>query len=169
MKSFHPSFLSSHRVRLSEGSIGQLIIDLFALAVISSIIIFFSWGAENLQIPSSDIGYQKINLEIGNIPSYALHTTFRMLIAIIAAVIFSLIYATLAAKSKHLEKILIPFLDILQSVPILGYISFTVTAFIALAPNTVLGFEIAVIFAIFTSQAWNLTFSLYQSLKSVPL
>jgi NitT/TauT family transport system permease protein len=143
--------------------------DLFAISVVASVIIFFSWGAGNLDIPASDLTYQKITLEMSNIPYYALQTTFRMLIAIVIALIFSLIYATLAAKSKHMEEILVPFLDILQSVPVLGYISFTVSAFIAFAPNTVLGLEIAVIFAIFTSQVWNLTFSIYQSMKSIPL
>ena len=166
MISFRPSFLSA---RSGANASKSLIMDLFAIAVVASVIIFFSWGAKNLHIPASDLTYQQINLDMKNIPYYAFHTTFRMLIAIVASVIFSLIYATAAAKSKRMEEILLPFLDILQSVPILGYISFTVTAFIALAPNTVLGIEMAVIFAIFTSQAWNLTFSVYQSLKSIPL
>lgn len=61
-----------------------------------------------------------------------------------------------------------PILDILQSVPVLGYISFTVTFFIALFPGRVLGVELAAMFAIFTSQAWNMTFSFYQSLRTVP-
>src|SRR4029077_2285255 len=64
--------------------------------------------------------------------------------------------------------ILIPVLDILQSVPILGFLSITVTGFIALFPGRLLGVECAAIFAIFTSQAWNMTFSLYQSLRTVP-
>jgi NitT/TauT family transport system permease protein len=82
--------------------------------------------------------------------------------------VFTLIYGTLAAKSRRAEKVLIPILDILQSVPVLGYISFTVTFFIALFPTRVAGAECAAIFAIFTSQAWNMTFSFYQSLTTVP-
>src|SRR5262249_11270222 len=77
-------------------------------------------------------------------------------------------YAALAAKSRHAEKLLIPVLDILQSVPILGFLSITVTGFIALFPGSLLGYECAAIFAIFTSQAWNMTFSLYQSFRGVP-
>ena len=169
MKSFYSSFLSSRKVTQGRSGLQSALVDLFAIAVVASVIIFFSWGTKNLHIPASDLTYQQINLDTKNIPYYAFHTTFRMLIAIVASVIFSLIYATAAAKSKRMEEILIPFLDILQSVPILGYISFTVTAFIAIAPNTVLGLEMAVIFAIFTSQAWNLTFSVYQSMKSIPL
>jgi len=91
-----------------------------------------------------------------------------MLAAMVASLIFTFIYATIAAKSHRAEKILIPILDILQSVPILGYISFTVTFFLSLFPGRVLGAEFAVIFAVFTSQAWNMTFSFYQSLRTVP-
>src|SRR5262249_42553690 len=100
---------------------------------------------------------------------YALRTVLRMGAALIASVVFSLAYAALAAKSRQAEKILIPVLDILQSVPILGFLSITVTGFIALFPGRLLGVECAAIFAIFTSQAWNMTFSVYQSLRTVPM
>ena len=88
--------------------------------------------------------------------------------ALAASLVFSLAYAALAAKSRQAEKILIPLLDVLQSVPILGFLSITVTGFIALFPGRLLGVECAAIFAIFTSQAWNMTFSVYQSLRTVP-
>ena len=91
-----------------------------------------------------------------------------MACALVASLVFSLAYAALAAKSRQAEKILIPVLDILQSVPILGFLSITVTGFIALFPGRLLGVECAAIFAIFTSQAWNMTFSVYQSLRTVP-
>ena len=92
----------------------------------------------------------------------------RMLAAMVAARVFTLLYGTLAAKSRRAEKLLVPVLDILQSVPVLGYISFTVTFFLLLFPGRVLGAEFAAIFAIFTSQAWNMTFSFYQSLRMLP-
>jgi NitT/TauT family transport system permease protein len=75
---------------------------------------------------------------------------------------------TLAAKSRRAELVLVPLLDILQSVPVLGYISFTVVFFMSLFPGRVAGAEAAAIFAIFTSQAWNMTFSFYRSLRTVP-
>jgi len=93
----------------------------------------------------------------------------RMVFALVASLVFSLAYAAFAAKSRQAEKILIPVLDILQSVPILGFLSITVTGFIALFPGRLLGVECAAIFAIFTSQAWNMTFSVYQSLRTVPV
>ena len=91
-----------------------------------------------------------------------------MLVAMVLSLIFTFTYATLAAKSKRAERLLVPLLDILQSVPILGFISITVVFFMALAPGRVLGAEFAAIFAIFTSQAWNMAFSFYQSLRTVP-
>ena len=86
----------------------------------------------------------------------------------VLSLLFTFTYATLAAKSRRAELLLIPLLDILQSVPILGFISVTVVFFLSLAPGRVLGAEFAAMFAIFTSQAWNMAFSFYQSLRTVP-
>ena len=91
-----------------------------------------------------------------------------MFAALGCSFLFTFTYATLAAKSRRAEIVLIPMLDILQSVPILGFLSFTVTFFLGLFPGNVLGAECAAIFAIFTSQAWNMAFSFYQSLRTVP-
>ena len=91
-----------------------------------------------------------------------------MFAALAASLIFTFTYATLAAKSRRAEMVLIPLLDILQSVPILGFLSFTVDLLPGLFPGHVLGAELAAIFAIFTSQAWNMAFSFYQSLRTVP-
>ncbi len=74
----------------------------------------------------------------------------------------------LAAKSKRAEQIIIPALDVLQSVPVLSFLAMTITGFIQLFPNSLLGPECATIFVIFTSQVWNITFSFYQSLKMIP-
>ncbi len=104
----------------------------------------------------------------GNLPEYAARTTLRMLLALILSLVFTFTYATFAAKSRRAEVLLVPLLDILQSVPILGFISVTVVFFMSLAPGRVLGAEFAAIFAIFTSQAWNMAFCFYQSLRTVP-
>ena len=84
------------------------------------------------------------------------------------SLLFTFLVAPLAAKSKKAERVIIPALDILQSVPVLGFLTFTVVFFMSLFPGSQLGAELAAIFAIFTSQAWNMTFSFYQSLKTVP-
>ncbi len=76
--------------------------------------------------------------------------------------------ATLAARSRKAELVILPALDILQSVPVLGFLTFTVTFFLGSSRSSVLGAECAAIFAIFTSQAWNMAFGFYQSLRTVP-
>ncbi|HEX5143290.1 MAG TPA: ABC transporter permease subunit [Mycobacterium sp.] len=109
-----------------------------------------------------------VSTDPANLPYYAARSLLRMFIALGLSVLFTFVYATAAARLRRAEKVLIPVLDILQSVPILGFLSITVTGFIALFPGSELGLECASIFAIFTSQAWNMTFAFYYSLKSQP-
>jgi NitT/TauT family transport system permease protein len=110
----------------------------------------------------------RISLDPHNLPDYALRSATRMFIALAASMVFTLVYGSIAAHNKRAERVLVPLLDILQSVPVLGFLSITVTGFIALFPGSLLGLEAASIFAIFTSQVWNMTFSFYQSLRTVP-
>ncbi|MBV8334708.1 MAG: ABC transporter permease subunit [Alphaproteobacteria bacterium] len=143
--------------------------DLVALPIVLALIAFVAWGGKAMSVHYHVGEALPISLDPLRLPEYALRTVLRMAWALIASLVFSLGYAALAAKSRQAEKILIPVLDILQSVPILGFLSITVTGFIALFPGRLLGVECAAIFAIFTSQAWNMTFSVYQSLRTVPL
>lgn len=109
-----------------------------------------------------------ISLDPRLLPDYAIRSTLRMFVALIASLLFTLIYGWIAAHNRRAERVLVPLLDILQSVPVLGFLSITVTGFIALFPGSLLGLEAASIFAIFTSQVWNMTFSFYQSLRTLP-
>jgi len=109
-----------------------------------------------------------VSLDPRNLPDYAARSTLRMFIALAFSTLFTFVYGYAAARSKRAERVLVPLLDILQSVPVLGFLSVTVTAFIALFRGSLLGLEAASIFAIFTGQAWNMTFSFYHSLRSVP-
>jgi NitT/TauT family transport system permease protein len=109
-----------------------------------------------------------ISLSPKMLPYYALRTIARMLLALLFSLLFTFIFGTWAAKSHFAERIIIPAIDILQSVPVLGYLSITVTGFMLLFPNRMLGPECASIFAIFTAQVWNMTLSLYQSLRILP-
>jgi NitT/TauT family transport system permease protein len=102
------------------------------------------------------------------LPYYAARSLLRMFAALGLSLVFTFFYATAAARSRRAEKVLIPLLDILQSVPVLGFLAITITGFIALFPGSLLGLECASIFAIFTSQAWNMTFAFYQSLIAQP-
>ncbi|SAL44676.1 binding-protein-dependent transport system inner membrane protein [Caballeronia choica] len=142
--------------------------DFVAFPMIICVIALTAIGFHETMAPISTLQTQAISLDPSNLPEYALRTTLRMLAAMVASLVFTLVYGTLAAKSRRASVVLVPILDILQSVPVLGYISFTVTFFLALFPGRVLGAELAAIFAIFTSQAWNMTFSFYQSLRTVP-
>jgi NitT/TauT family transport system permease protein len=109
-----------------------------------------------------------ISLDPRNLPYYAGRSTLRMFVALGASFVFTFVYGYAAARSRYAERVLIPLLDILQSVPVLGFLSITVTGFIALFPGSLLGLEAASIFAIFTAQAWNMAFSFYQSLRTLP-
>jgi NitT/TauT family transport system permease protein len=109
-----------------------------------------------------------VTLDPANLPVYALRTTMRMFAALLASLVFTFTVAPLAAKSRRAGLVLIPILDILQSVPILGFLTFTTAFFMSLFPGKVAGLELAAIFAVFTSQAWNMAFSMYQSLTTLP-
>ncbi len=142
--------------------------DAFAILLVLAILIFLAEASRSLLSPLSELQATPLSLAPGNLPEYAARTTLRMLVALAFSLLFTFSYATLAAKSRRAELVLIPILDILQSVPILGFLSITIVFFMSLAPGRVLGAELAAIFAIFTSQAWNMAFSFYQSLRTVP-
>ena len=109
-----------------------------------------------------------LSLDLALIPYYTARTVLRMFIAFAAALLFTFTYGYIAAKSIHARKVMLPLLDILQSVPVLGFLSITVTGFLALFPGSLVGVECACIFAIFTAQAWNMTFGFYHSLITIP-
>ena len=142
--------------------------DLLAFALIAAVVALTFHGAAGMRAPLAGLSTAPVTLDPAMLPDYALRTTLRMFAAIIASLVFTFVVATLAAKSRRAELIIIPALDILQSVPVLGFLTFTVTFFMNLFPGSQLGAECAAIFAIFTSQAWNMAFSFYQSLRTVP-
>jgi NitT/TauT family transport system permease protein len=142
--------------------------DLVALILVIGAMVLIVYGGAQTTAPLSTLDITPVSLDPANLPAYALRTTMRMLLAIVCSIVFTFVYAALAAKSRRAEMVLIPLLDILQSVPILGFLTFTVVFFMNLFPGSVFGAELACVFAIFTSQAWNMTFSMYQSMRNVP-
>ncbi|MEI9995494.1 MAG: ABC transporter permease subunit [Rhizomicrobium sp.] len=142
--------------------------DMLAAVLVLGFIVLFADASRALVQPLSSLGHGTLPLDPGYLPEYALRTSLRMLIALGVSLVFTLSYATWAAKSQRAGTLLVPLLDILQSVPILGFISVTVVFFLSLAPGRIFGAELAAVFAIFTSQAWNMAFSFYQSLRTVP-
>nr|WP_262408703.1 ABC transporter permease subunit [Sphingomonas sp. JC676] len=142
--------------------------DAIAFLLLGGIAILVIRGAEGMAEPLSRLRIAPVTLDPANLPGYALRTTLRMFAALGASLLFTFVIATLAAKSRRAESVIVPALDILQSVPILGFLTFTVTFFMGLFPGQQFGVELAAIFAVFTSQAWNMAFSFFQSLRSVP-
>jgi NitT/TauT family transport system permease protein len=142
--------------------------DIITFPLVFGLLLLAARGAHETLAPLSALKEPVVSLDPVNLPEYALRTTLRMIAAMVASLLFTITYGTLAAKSRRAELVLIPLLDILQSVPVLGYISFTVVFFMSLFPGRIAGAEAAAIFAIFTNQAWNMTFSFYQSLRTVP-
>lgn len=142
--------------------------DVIAFVLLIGIAALLVRGAEGVAEPLSRLRVEPVTLDPRYLPYYALRTVIRMFAALAASLVFTLVVATLAARSRRAGQIIVPMLDILQSVPILGFLTFTVTAFMGLFPGQILGVELAAVFAIFTSQAWNMAFSFYQSLRSVP-
>ncbi len=142
--------------------------DLAAFAAVLGMLAAIAAAARGTVMPIAALRAGSISLDPANLPEYALRTTMRMFAALVASLLFTFTYATWAAKSRRAARVLVPILDILQSVPILGFLSFTVAFFLNLFPGNVLGLELAAIFAIFTSQAWNMAFSFYQALTTLP-
>src|ERR1700688_4463989 len=144
------------------------IYDVVVFILIAGAFVALAHGAREMGAPLTTLDIAPITLDPANLPEYALRTTLRMFAAILASLLFTFVVATLAAKSRKAELVIIPALDILQSVPVLGFLTFTVVFFMGLFPGSQLGAECAAIFAVFTAQAWNMTFSFYQALRTIP-
>src|SRR5262252_8988446 len=153
---------------LDRRGLAPNVFDLIVFVIIAAAFVALAHGAREMNQPLAQLDIAPITLDPANLPEYALRTTLRMFGAIFASLAFTFVFATLAAKSRKAELVIVPALDILQSVPVLGFLTFTVTYFTGLFPGSQLGAECAAIFAIFTAQAWNMAFSFYQSLRTVP-
>ncbi|HCJ67740.1 MAG TPA: ABC transporter permease, partial [Elusimicrobia bacterium] len=110
----------------------------------------------------------EISLSPWSLPKYTLFSLSRGFVAYFLSLIFTIIYGYVAAHNKKAEKIMIPILDILQSIPVLGFLPGLVISFISIFPHWNIGLELACILMIFSGQVWNMTFSFYSSLKSIP-
>jgi NitT/TauT family transport system permease protein len=141
--------------------------DVLAFLLVIVFFIYLAEAAQGLVQPLARLEAVPISLNPWALAGYAARTALRMLIAMGCSLIFTFTYATLAAKSRRAEMVLVPLLDILQSVPILSF-SILIVFFLSLTPGRVAGAEMAAIFLIFTSQAWNMAFSFYQALRSIP-
>lgn len=142
--------------------------DLAALLALVGLLATVAWLGRGMWAPFMPGAPPRVDLSPWRLPYYAGRSLLRMFIALGWSLVFTLVVGSWAAKSPRARRIILPALDVLQSVPVLGFLSATVTFFIALAPGRLLGLELASIFAIFTSQVWNLTFAFYHSLVTLP-
>ncbi len=142
--------------------------DWILLPLVLAVLAAVAFGAMQMTRPFTVGQVTPISLDPAYLPYYLLRTMLRMFTALACSLLFSFVFAAIASKYRAAEKVMIPLLDVLQSVPILGFQAIAIAPFIALFPGNLLGVECAAIFAIFTSQAWNMAFSLYQSMRTVP-
>lgn len=142
--------------------------DIIALLFALGLIALLTWQAKQMTIPYQIGQVIPMSLDPANLPGYAMRTVSRMFIALFFSLLFTFTFGTWAAKSRRAEKLIIPLIDVLQSIPILGFLSITIVGFIALFPGSLLGPECAAIFAVFASQAWNMALGFYQTVRSVP-
>lgn len=142
--------------------------DILILLILISVLFALGWSSRQMALPYQLGQPIKISLDPHMLPAYALRTVLRMFIALALSLLVTFIFGTWAAKSRRAEEVIVPAVDVLQSVPVLSFLSITVVGFIRLFPNSQLGPECASIFAIFTAQAWNMILCFYQSLKTLP-
>lgn len=156
-------FMTAYKARLYP-NFWDVVALLFALGLIA----LLAWDAKEMSSPYHLGQVITISLDPHRLPGYALRTVLRMFIALFFSLLFTFTFGTWAAKSKRAGRIIIPIIDICQSIPILSFLSVSIVAFISLFPNSLLGPECAAILAIFTSQAWNMALGFYQTVRSVP-
>ncbi len=136
------------------------------LIIIGLAVLIYALLRLAIPYPAPVIG-PEINLSTSALPWYALLSLTRMAVAYFLSLSFSLVYGYVAARNQAAERVLMPILDVLQSVPILSFLPVVALSLTAILPQG-LAVEMAAVVLIFTSQAWNLTFSFYQSVRTVP-
>ena len=132
------------------------------LALAAIIALFFAYRRYQPTLHSP-----RIRVHASVLPYYAFCSFYRMFVAYLIALVFSLIYGTAAALSRTRERIMIPIIDIAQSVPVIGFFPAAIFFFVTLAPGR-LGVEMAAIFLIFTSMAWNMVLGVFESVRTIP-
>jgi NitT/TauT family transport system permease protein len=142
--------------------------DVLALVFILSIIVLLASTTKQMAVDYHVGETLPISLNPSALPSYAIRSVVRMAVAMLLSLLFTFIVGTWAAKNKTAERIIIPTIDVMQSVPVLGFLSITVTGFLNLFKGSLLGPECAAIFAVFVSQVWNMTLGFYQTVRTVP-
>lgn len=139
------------------------ILIIFFIIGILSVVVYVASGWRYEMQPAVEI-----SLELKNLPLYAANSLVRIFFAYFLSLLFSIWYGYTASRSKMHEKVMIPLLDVLQSIPVLSFLPGVVLAIIAVFPNKRFGIELAAILLIFTGQVWNMAFSYFNSINTIP-
>jgi NitT/TauT family transport system permease protein len=150
-------------LRLASSWMRDIPIILGGLALFYGLLSFARYGIGPINAGAN------IDLSPGALPKYALFSVVRLSAAYVISLGFTLVYGYVAAYNARAERYLIPLLDTLQSIPVLSFLPGVMLAMVALFPRSQVGVELGAILLIFTGQVWNMTFSFYASLKSIPL
>lgn len=143
--------------------------DLILWTLLITIAILLAKGWHDMHATFSvSKGSIEVNLDPHLLPYYTLRTTMRLLLGLVFSLLFTFIFGVLAAKYKAAERVILPFVNFMESVPLVGFLTFTTVMFIALFPHNIMGLECAAIFGVFTGQAWNMMLIFYQTIRIVP-
>jgi NitT/TauT family transport system permease protein len=155
---------------LTWGTIPSTVPSLFRdLPILLAALAFFYAVLSMTRYWLSPVGApMEIHLEPSALPRYAMFSVLRIAAAYVVSLTFTLVYGYIAAYNTRAEKFMVPLLDTLQSIPVLSFLPGVMVAMVALFPTKQLGVELGSILLIFTGQVWNMTFSFYSSLKSIP-
>jgi NitT/TauT family transport system permease protein len=156
----------TRRVREALKAPARVGVDVLFLALIGGILGLLLLVGQQFSSPYHQA--LVINLSIWALPRYTILSLGRGIAAYFLSLIFTLVYGTIAAHNHRAEKVMVPALDVLQSIPVLSFLPGLVLAMIALFPTRQIGLELACVITIFTAQVWNMTFSFYGSIRGIP-
>ena len=137
---------------------------IFAFLLIAVLIaLFFAYARHEVKLHAP-----RLHVSVLNLPYYAACSFMRMLVTYVFSLVFAIVYGLLAGTSRTYERVLIPAIDIAQSVPVVGFFPAAIYFFVAMAHGSRFGVEMAAVFLIFTSQAWNMALGVYESVRTLP-
>ncbi|WP_411177276.1 ABC transporter permease subunit (plasmid) [Klebsiella oxytoca] len=142
--------------------------DVIVCFIVVASLVLFIYGWQGMHSSFNGRDLPALSLDYHFIPYYTLRTTMRLVIGLFYSMLFSIVFAVLAAKYTPMRRVILPFVNFMESVPLVGFLTFTTAFFLGLYPHSVMGLEGLAIFAVFTAQAWNMMLTLYQTLRVVP-
>ncbi|HBA7544042.1 TPA: ABC transporter permease subunit [Escherichia coli] len=146
----------------------SVINDIVVCFILVAGVVLFIYGWHGMHGTFNGHSLPVLSPDYYALPYYTLRTTMRLIIGLFYSMIFSIVFAVLAAKYAPMRRIILPFVNFMESVPLVGFLTFTTAFFLGLYPHSVMGLEGLAIFAVFTAQAWNMMLTLYQTLRVVP-